>query len=455
MYWVNFLHIYQPPTQTEEILLKVANESYRKVVDGLLKNPNAKLTLNINAVLTEMLVKFGYADIIENIKKLLERGQIELTASAKFHPLLPMIPKEEVVRQIRLNNETNSKYFGSAYQPQGFFPPEMGYSPALGEIIADLGYKWVILDELSCPNLPLDPTKLYKNRRGLYFFFRERGPSFKILSAQIGTAESLVREFGDRLRRDEYMLTAMDGETFGHHRLGLEQLLLEIYQSPKLPTVRVSDLFSLFSDTLFLEPRPSTWALMPKDIALNLPFARWNNPDNPIHQKQWELTRMALKLVTGEDETRHQLLDIALHSDQYWWASAKPWWSLEMIERGAHELLTAIRGFKNSTAEDKQIAWDLYIDIITTGFEWQRTGMVANLSKREDEEMKERMSKDTPYISPEEYKKMIDALNTQMLAAAANQEYSRADQFRKRIEELTAENKNIPHVHDVDIKINQ
>ena len=439
MYWVNFLHIYQPPTQTQEILQKVADESYRKIIAGLLKNPRGKLTLNINAVLTEMLIKYGYADIVENIKKLLERGQIELTASAKFHPLLPKLPKEEIVRQIRLNDETNSKYFGPAYRPQGFFPPEMGYSPALGDIIAGLGYKWMILDELACPDLPLVPGKLYKNKHGLYFFFREREPSFTIFSAQIGTTESLVRAFDNRLQRNEYLLTAMDGETFGHHRLGLEQLLLEIYQSPQLPTLRVSDLFSLFSETISLEPRPSTWALMPKDMALNLPFARWDNPDNPIHQKQWALTRMAIKLVAREDETRHRLLDMALHSDQYWWASAKPWWSLEMIERGAYELLTAIRGFQHSTAADKQKARDLYIGIITTGFEWQRTGMVANLSKREDEEMKERMDQNRPYISPEEYQKMIEVLNKQMLTAANQQEYSRADQFRKRIAELTTE----------------
>lgn len=449
MYWVNFLHIYQPPTQTKEILRKVTGESYRKIIDGLLKNPKAKLTLNINAVLTEMLMKHGYQDIVDDIKILLEKGQIELTASAKFHPLLPMLPKEEIVRQIRLNEETNSKYFGNAYKPQGFFPPEMGYSPFVGEIIAELGYKWVILDELSCTSLPLNPTKLYKNSRGLYFFFRERGPSFKILSAQLGTAESVIREFDNRIEKNEYMLTAMDGETFGHHRLGLEQLLLEIYQSPKLPTVKISELFTLFTEEILMEPRPSTWALMPKDIAKNIPFARWNNPENPIHQKQWELTNMAIKLVNNEDEERHKLLDTALHSDQYWWASAKPWWSLEMIEKGAFELLTAIRNFKSSTETDRQKAWNLYIEIITMGFDWQRTGKVADLSKKEDEEMKERMDEDRPYISHEEYQKMITTLNKQMLAAADQKEYIRADQFRKRIEELKADGP------DDEIKINQ
>lgn len=455
MYWANFLHIYQPPTQTKEILDKVTNESYRKIIEGLLQNPNAKLTLNINAVLTEMLMEYGHQDVVQNIRILLERGQIELTASAKFHPLLPKIPKEEVVRQIRLNDESNKKYYGDAYQPLGFFPPEMGYSPEVGEIVSELGYKWIILDELSCPDLPLNPTQIYSNSKGLHFFYRERGPSFKILSAQLGTAETLIREFGDRLPKNEYLLTAMDGETFGHHRLGLEQLLLEIYKSPQLPTVKISELLGMFPAQIVSEARPSTWALMPKDIAKNIPFSRWDNPENPIHQKQWELTNMAIDLVKGEAETEHQLLDIALHSDQYWWASAKPWWSLEMIERGAFELLSAIRGFKNTTEADKQRAWDLYIEIITLGFAWQRTGIVANLSKSEDEEIKERMDQGRSYITHEEYQKMIETLNKQMLAAASDQEYSRAEQFKKRIIELTADMENQPHEHDDEITVNQ
>ena len=49
--------MYQPPVQSREILLRVANESYRKILDGLVQNPKAKLTLNINACLTEMLAE--------------------------------------------------------------------------------------------------------------------------------------------------------------------------------------------------------------------------------------------------------------------------------------------------------------------------------------------------------------------------------------------------------------
>lgn len=454
MYWANFLHIYQPPTQTKEILLKVTNESYRKIVEGLLANPTAKLTLNINGVLTQMLAENGAQDVVDSIRILLERGQIELTASAKFHPLLTKIPKDQIIRQIKLNHETNQKYFGPAYRPKGFFPPEMGFDQEVGNIIHELGYQWVIIDELACSET-ISPTQTYRDQNGLYYFFRERGASFKILSAQLGTAQSLIREFGDRIDNNEYLLTAMDGETFGHHRLGLEELLLEIYRSKQLPTVKISELISLFPDTRTIEARPSTWAIMPRDIAKNIPFSRWDDPENIVHQKQWELTNLALKLVDSTNEKEQQLLDIALHSDQYWWASAKPWWSLEMIERGAFELMTAIKNFSNISDSDRELAYKLYIDIITTGFDWQRNGVVHDLSRREDEEIRERMEQDRPFLSRQDYQQMIDTLEKQMLSSAEHHEYARAELLRKRIEELTSEMTSSKKEHQNDITINQ
>jgi len=42
MHWANFIHIYQPPTQTEEITRRVTDECYRKLVDILLRHPQAR-----------------------------------------------------------------------------------------------------------------------------------------------------------------------------------------------------------------------------------------------------------------------------------------------------------------------------------------------------------------------------------------------------------------------------
>jgi alpha-amylase/alpha-mannosidase (GH57 family) len=443
MYWANFLHIYQPPTQTKRILERVVNESYRRIFKEMKEVPQAKLTMNITGGLTELLDKFGYRDVIADIRELLERGQLELTGTAMYHPLLPKLPDGEIVRQIKLDRETNKHYFGDAYKPRGFFPPEAAYDRRLAKIVAGLGFEWILAEELSYQGkfgaVKWDRCYLVEGIK-IGIFFRERESSFKILSGQLGTAKLFEDYLGDRLEHNEYLLTAMDGETFGHHRPGMEKLLFELYRSPKIKAVTISELPSLFPQTETIKTIPSTWALMEKDVEKKMPFSRWNDPENEIHQLQWELTRLAIETVQNSEHSRRagarQMLDKSLHSDQYWWASARPWWSLEMIERGANELKEVVLAAPDASEETKQKAQKLYYDIITKGFEWQRSGKVEEIARREDEEIRERTDQALPKLPPEEVEKMIANIRQEMLEVAKNQEYERAAQLRDRIAEL-------------------
>lgn len=447
MIWANFLHIYQPPTQKPEIITKVTNESYRKIIKELFRTPRAKVTLNINGVLTELLVKHGHEDVVRDLKNLAAAGRVELTGSAKFHPLLPRLPQSEAVRQIKLNDQTNRKYFGDSWHPQGFFPPEMGFSMDVAKLVSKLGFKWIIADEFSYPrgSGKVDYSKIYRIKNlPLNIYFRERSVSFKILSAQLGTGRLLLEELGPRIRENKYLLTAMDGETFGHHRLGLEQLLFDLYRSPKIQAEKISDLPKFFPDEVEIEPEPSTWAITSKDIERQTPFSRWFDEDNPIHQLQWQLTELAIKVVTGSSgggawHKARQALDRALHSDQYWWAGAKPWWSIEYIERGAKELVAAIRATPGVSPKTTEEAEKIYFKILSTAFDWQREGIVDELSRSEDEEVRQRIDVGTPELARKEFDRMIRNLRIQMIAAAKFQEYERAAQFRTRIAELEEE----------------
>lgn len=446
MYWANFLHFYQPPTQKPFWIHKITAEAYRPILAGLKKQSKNKLTLNVSGILLEHLERCGETDVIELLRDLLRSGQIELTGSAKYHPLLPFLPKDEVVRQIKLNEETLAKYFGGLWRRGGFFPPEMAFSKELGEIVAELGYRWIIVDEFSFPseNLALDYSKTYTlaGTNGFYVFFRERRMSWVILSGQVGTGNLLLESLGERLKRREYLLTAMDGETFGHHRPGLEKLLFEMYGYRGIETVLISDLPKLFPKPIAIDPRPSTWALMEKDLERKKPFSRWLDEDNIIHKTQWELTRLALNEMkkadpksAGYGEAR-MALDRALHSDQYWWASARPWWSIEMIERGAKELLAAVAAIPEVSASAKHQAEELYKSIIFTAFDWQREGIVDELAHKEDEDIRQRTDAGMPKLPEEEIEKMIAVLNKQLEDVVRNQEFERAAQIRDRVAEL-------------------
>ena len=400
MYWANFLHIYQPPTQTEEIVRKVARESYQTIIRTLEEAPNGKITLNINAVLTEQLDRYDLGDIIAGIKALAERGQIEFTGSAIYHPILPLIPKEEAVRQINLNTEINRRFFGDSYRPRGFFPPEMCYSLDVAKIVAEMGFKWIIVDEIAFAGAigqaRDDVLYTINGLSDFAVFFKERPFSSGITYGRYPTARPFLEALKSKRPRNAYLLTGTDGEIYGHHRPGQEKLLQEIFASGEPGTCTVSDLLTLFKDGEKVSPLPSSWSTWPDEMAGNVPFPQWNYPGHALHRLQWQLTHLALETVDsvprdtpGFEKARH-LLDEGLHSDQFWWASCRPWWDTGMIESGAKKLLDAILQVQHSLpSAEVERAFNLFNSISSVARQWQETGEARRRRDKYLEEHKE------------------------------------------------------------------
>lgn len=406
MIWGNFLHIYQPPDQKEDTFRQIFRESYRPLIDILKENPRAKLTLNITACLTEQFISHGHQDLIKDLKTLVKSGQVELTDSSKYHAFLPLLPAEEIERQIKLNRQANKKIFGKAYQPKGFHLPEMAYSRRVAEIVAKLGYSWLILNETSYKGKlfsKVDTSRIYKLRGmpGLKILFRNRRLSDLIQRGQMWQTDDFLKVVKEEIGKSEYMITAMDGETFGHHRPGLEKFLNQLYQENKIKTLTVSEITDLMPEGEEIEPLAGSWASMESELKKKIPYVQWKYPKNPIHNKQWELTYLAIKtldLAKKDPDFRkaRRLLDKALFSCQYWWAGAVPWWEIEYIEKGAYFLRKVIETLKTTPKDAKEKAKKLYSEIVFTAFDWERSGLAhqksMNYTKKIIKELGEEMA---------------------------------------------------------------
>jgi alpha-amylase/alpha-mannosidase (GH57 family) len=385
MYWANFLHIYQPPTQTEAIVRKVTKECYHTLVRVLEEAPHAKITLNINAVLTEQLERYGFRDVIWGLKSLAERGQIEFTGSAMYHPILPLIPKEEAIRQIKLNTEVNRRYFGDIYQPQGFFPPEMCYNADVAKTIAEMGFRWIIIDEIAfngkLGQARNDTIYTLKEFPDMFIFFKERPFSAGITYGNYPSGKPFLKALKDSLASKTYLLTGTDGEVYGHHRPEQEKLLQEVFRAKEPRTCTISELLNIFKKKKEASPLPSSWSTWEDEMAKGIFYPQWDYPGHELHHLQWELTYFALELVksvphetTGYEEARH-LLDEGLHSCQFWWASCRPWWDTGMIEWGARRLFDAVSRVQEALPPDRfQQASALFNSIVRTAYKWQDTG---------------------------------------------------------------------------------
>ena len=457
------LHFYQPYNQQDDILQRIVHECYLPITRGLLGRPAAKLNININAALTELLIDKGYGEVVENIAKLSGRGQVELTGSAKYHAFLPLIPQSELERQVKINTSTNQQHLGDTYEPVGFFPPEMAVSPQLLERISSLGFKWTAAPQVSSSLKEGLGDYLYKDSQSqLNVFLRNKRVSSLLLSGVCRDAADFIEQTKD-LHSDKYWFCVMDAETFGHHRIGHEKFLFDVLDNPFFEPVTASDLMNEPLPLKEITIRPSTWTNEEQDFWLdreqNVPttaksFILWRDPENPIHKLQWELLDLAVSEVNNYDnkaESRYLeargLLDSAIASDQFWWASAKPWWSLEMLEQGAYALKTVL----STLASDSQCAKtaeELYRRILDQAFEWQRTGYIRKKHlDNSSTHMKEPFKKRAP---AEWYNQMILEFEDEMNKAAQRRDFEKAIKWRDALIKLHNETDIYDVLHVVD-----
>ena len=68
-------------------------------------------------------------------------------------------------------------------------------------------------------------------------------------------------------------------------------------------------------------------------------------------------------------------------SDQYWWASAQPWWSQEMIEDGLQRSLEAINQLSTVPKKTKDTAENLAHQVRTKAQEWKQTNKLAKMRR--------------------------------------------------------------------------
>ncbi|MEX1103259.1 MAG: hypothetical protein WED87_03350 [Dehalococcoidia bacterium] len=365
--WAQLLHFYQPPTQTHDILTRIVEESYRPLLAVLAEHQNARIAINMNAVLTEMLADHGFKDVIDVLRMLGERGQVEFVGSGRFHPILPLIPEQERVRSIADNAAVNRRLIGESWKARGFFPPEMCYSADILPSIASSGHEWLILSGVACPaEWPID--RLYRvpaNGGTMHVLFRD-----DVRSNRISFRETNPQTFVDDLSRvgggkDAYVVTAMDAETYGHHIKGWEREFLgATYEllghqgrphahSSKVTPVQPSELIGHFPDGAVVEPLPSSWSTSQDDIAAHNPYPLWRAPGNDVHRLQWEYVDHAVALLAlarryAKSDEAKKFADLAdyqmqpaLHSCQFWWASRRPMWDVPMIHRG-FQLLNSV-----------------------------------------------------------------------------------------------------------------
>jgi len=308
--------------------------------------------------------------IIPKYRQLADSGQIEISSSPYYHPILPLLCNAEVARrsvpetvlprrslkiaedaeiQIALGARLHEEVFGRF--PAGMWPPEGAVSEEALGLACKAGVRWVATDEgilertlgaglrdrssgkVIRPDLLYRPHRLSCDGGEVTVFFRDKALSDRISFQYMAmSADDAADDFLARLeaiRNDlgeeagsSVVLVALDGENCWefYERDGgdfLDRLYAKLSDEEGIETVRLSEVLAEEGDPSLKGIYPGSW--------INSNFAIWIG--GPEDDRGWDMLLDARNRLVekerslGEEEQRAawQSVYAAEGSDWFWW----------------------------------------------------------------------------------------------------------------------------------------
>ena len=220
---------YNGRQSNERIFLKVADKSYRPMLrlleDNMKKHPEFKVSLSITGTWLEQAREWA-PDLIEQIRRMISRGQVEIIGETYYHSLAFFYNLDEFNTQVEQHAGIIRELFGVS--PKVFRNTELAYNDSLANWAEEKGYIGILAEgwdrilgwrspnyvyrPVGCKNLKI-LLKNYRLSDDIAFRFSDRNWSEWPLT---------VPKYQDWLNmeclRGNLINLFMDFETFGEHQ---------------------------------------------------------------------------------------------------------------------------------------------------------------------------------------------------------------------------------------------
>ena len=314
-------------------------------------------------------------EVVPLHRALQQRGQIEITTTPYYHPILPLLWDKRQARRampdvalprhldsyaddarqhVRRAIEYHEKLFGQ--KPRGMWPSEGSVCQGIIPIIAEAGVQWIATDEeilsastdgwvsrdgngyLRNPEMLYRPWRVEEQGRSLQIIFRDHAMSDQIgFHYQRATAEQAVGDFigkveaiaratgGNAGQRPTLLSIILDGENCWEYYPNagvdfLRSLYRRVVAHPKITPVRVCDYLQKYPATdrlghLF----PGSW--IQHNFGIWIGHPECNRAWDLLHETREHWFRAAAERSRAPEalERAWEELLIAEGSDWFWW----------------------------------------------------------------------------------------------------------------------------------------
>ena len=211
------LHNHQPVGNFPWVFQQVYEESYLPMIEALERHSGVRLALHYTGSLLDWMEE-AHPEFLQRVAALVKRGQVEMVSGGYYEPILPSIPDDDKLAQIRRLTERVQRDFGD--KPTGMWIAERVWEPGLPRFLREANIEWTVLDDVHFKNVGLEDDDLYG-----YYATEDQSSVLKVFATSkalrytvpwrpvgetIETLRSLATLEGNRI-----LVMGDDGEKFG------------------------------------------------------------------------------------------------------------------------------------------------------------------------------------------------------------------------------------------------
>lgn len=140
--WV--VHFHQPLGNFPETYCRFLERVCRPFLAALERHPRIRMGLHFSGGFFSYL-EHEEPGLLEQIRRIVARSQVELLGGGFYEPILSMIPREDALAQLRKTVVWIQEHFGVT--PRGAWLPESVWEPYFPALLAEGGYDYVLLED--------------------------------------------------------------------------------------------------------------------------------------------------------------------------------------------------------------------------------------------------------------------------------------------------------------------
>ncbi len=138
------IHNHQPIGNFDFVFEDAYKKSYLPFLEVLEKHPKIKISLHFTGILLDWLTE-NHPELLDLVKKLRKRGQLELMSGAYYEPIISVIPHKDRLGQIKKLTNRVKELFD--YDASGMWLAERIWEPTLPSSLSEAGIKYTVVDD--------------------------------------------------------------------------------------------------------------------------------------------------------------------------------------------------------------------------------------------------------------------------------------------------------------------